>query len=239
MAASLLHALLFLSTSAAHAQVGGLSSPFVTGSIETWAGAEATRHSWSSYTGVSWAPLGTLAGDGLRLRVSGGYGEYRHKPTSLYGTVAFADLLTGYQMAFGPLTLKAWAGASFEGRLHDRPDQELPELMSATGAKWALEGWLNLSPSMWVQVDVADSSAARFMHRLRLGWRLTNTISIGLETGGYGHAVSSIDRRGGAFARYEWLGGELAVSTGLQLVAEQGDGRRRNPYGTVMYMTRF
>ncbi len=229
--------------STAEAQIGGLPSPFMSSSVETWSGAEATRHSWSMYTGATWAPLGKVTDEGLRLRLVGGYGQYRYSapidrtPTSIYGTVAFADLLVGTQMAFGPLTLKAFAGAAFESHTLDPIDTDNAVLGPARGAKWVVEGWLNLTPTLWVQADLANSTAHDgYFRRVRLGWRLTNTVSIGVEGGSFGNASSRNENgRGGAFARYEWLGGELSVSGGLS-----GDiAAPRNPYGTVMYMTRF
>ena len=125
----------------AHAQIAGLPSPFLSGRAETWTGAEATRHSWSTYTGVNWSPFGKLGEDGVRLRLSGGYGEYRYAARvdgvtqSIYGTAAFADLLVGYQMAFGGLTLKAFAGATFDGHLLDPFDETNKTEGTATGVK--------------------------------------------------------------------------------------------------------
>ena len=55
-----------------------------------------------------------------------------------------------------------------------------------------------------------------------------------IASGAFGNAASD-SGRGGGFARYEWLGGEMSVSGGIS-----GDIERpRNPYGTVMYLMRF
>lgn len=225
----------------AHAQIAGLPSPFLSGRAETWTGAEATRHSWSTYTGVNWAPFGKLGEDGIRLRLSGGYGEYRYAARvdgvtqSIYGTAAFADLLVGYQMAFGGLTLKAFAGATFDGHLLDPFDETNKTEGAATGVKGAIESWLNLSPSSYAQLDLSYGTAhSTYNSRARLGYRLTNTISLGLEGGAFGNAAGR-NGRGGAFVRYEWLAGELSLSGGMS-----GDlAAPRNPYGTLVYRTWF
>lgn len=235
-------ALLFVAvTRPALAQIGGLPSPFQTNTAETWTGAEATRHSWSTYTGINWSPFGKITQDGLRLRLAGGYGEYRYAGNvegttqSIYGTAAFADLLVGYQRGFGPLTLKAFAGATFDGHLLDPFDEASKVGGAATGAKGVLESWLNLSPDTFAQFDLSYATAHQtYNSRLRVGYRLNRVFSIGLEGGAFGNLAAN-NGRGGAFARYEWLGGELSLSGGIS-----GDiAAPRNPYGTLVYLTRF
>lgn len=230
---------LVFSSAPAHAQFAGLRPPFFSGTAEAWAGADATRNAWSSYTGFNWAPFGKLVDAGWRMRLAGGYGEYRYEGgrprQSIYGSAAFADLLVGYQMAFGDLTLKAFAGATFDGHLLAPFDETNPVNGSATGAKAVVESWLNLSPSAWLQVDGAYGTAhAGYTTRVRIGWRAMHSISLGVEGGAFGNEASR-SSRGGAFVRYEWLAGELSVSGGVS-----GDiAEPRNPYGTFVYLTRF
>lgn len=231
----------FGSAISAHAQFAGLPAPFLSNKAEFWSGAEATRHAWSSYAGVTWSPLGKLAEDGVRLRVGGGYAQYGYpiqvgrQSISIYGTAAFADLLMGYQMGVGALTLKAFAGASFDGHVLEPFDEGNKVNGSATGAKAALEGWLNITSTTWAQLDASYSTAhSVYSSRVRLGYRVTHGISAGLEGGAFGNEVSK-GGRGGGFVRYEWLGGEVSLSGGVS-----GDiAAPRNPYGTVVYLTRF
>lgn len=239
LAGSALSIAFLSSSSPAHAQFAGLPPPFFSGTAEAWAGVDTTRNSWSSYAGFNWAPFGKLVDAGWRMRLAGGYGEYRYEGgtprQSIYGTSAFADLLAGYQMAFGDLTLKAFAGATFDGHLLDPFDEGNPVNGAATGAKVVLESWLNLSPSAWLQLDGAYATAhAGYTTRARIGWRATRSISVGLEGGAFGNEASQ-SGRGGAFVRYEWLAGELSLSGGVS-----GDiAEPRNPYGTFVYLTRF
>lgn len=229
------------SSPSARAEGKGLPTPFVTGAVEWWSGADATRHSWSTYSGVNWSPFGKLADDGLRFRFTGGYGEYRYSgwvdggTETIYGTATFADLLAGYQLGLGALTLKAFAGATFDGHFLTEFDTNNPVNANATGAKGVLEGWLNVTPSTWAQVDLAYATAhASYSSRLRLGHRVAHGLSLGVEGGQFGNEASDNGRLGG-FARYDWLGGELSVSGGVS-----GDiAAPRNPYGTLVYMTKF
>ena len=235
------HASFFVSFAPAQAQIAGLPAPFLSNSAEIWTGVDATRHAWSTYAGATWAPAGKLTDPGLRLRAGGGYGEYRYaakigrETLSIYGTAAFADLLVGYQMAFGNLTLKAFAGGAFDGHLLEPFDQNNKVNGSATGAKLVGEAWLNITPATWAQLDASYATAhSAYFSRLRLGFRVTHGISVGLEGGSFGNEASR-NGRGGAFARYEWLGGELSVSGGVS-----GDiAAPRNPYGTLVYLMRF
>ncbi len=223
------------------AQTANLPPPFMTGAVEAWAGTDLTRHSWSSYTGLTWSPLGKLAEEGVRLRLAGGYGEYRYateisrRNRSIYGTATFADLLAGYQTNWGALTLKAFVGATFDSHVLAPFDPGNSVNGAATGAKAVVESWINLTPSAWMQLDGAIASAHHaYNSRLRLGYRVTPTLSLGLEGGGFGTAASD-SGRGGGFARYEWLGGEVAMSGGVS-----GDvAAPRNPYATIVYLTRF
>lgn len=208
---------------------------------EAWVGADVIRHAWSVYSGGTWAPFGKLQDDGFRLRMVGGYGQYRYQGSidaqaqTVYGTSTFADVLAGYQMGLGALTLKAFAGATFDGQLLDPFDAGNPVNGNATGAKGVLEAWLNLTSNTWAQTDLSYSTAHRaYFSRLRLGYQVTGGVSLGVEGGAFGNAASDSGRAGG-FLRYEWLGGEVSVSGGVS-----GDiAAPRNPYATFVYLMKF
>jgi hypothetical protein len=210
-------------------------------SHEVWAGAEATKRSWSIYSGLTWAPLGSIDADGLRFRASGGSGSYRYHttiygaPASIYGTPAFADLLVGYQMGLGPLTLKAFVGASFDQHWLQPHDAANELAGQQIGVKGAVEGWLNLTPRAWAALDVAAGTAhSNYYSRLRLAYRVLPSLSVGLEAGAFGHVAGDFSRVG-ALVRYDWTGGELAVSGGIT-----GDlDRPSTPYVAVMYLAKF
>ena len=171
----------------------------------------------------------------------GGYGQYRYstaidgKHVKVYGTSTFADLLAGYQMGLGALTLKAYAGATFDGHWLDPFDAGNAVNGRAAGAKGVIEAWLNLSAAAWAQLDAAYGTAhSTYFSRLRVGYRVTQGLSLGVEGGAFGNAASD-SGRGGGFARYEWMGGEVSVSGGVS-----GDIEKpRNPYATVTYLTKF
>lgn len=245
-----------LMTAAPAARANDLPSPFLSGTFEMWTGGEGVRRAWSAYSGFTWAPFGTLAETGLRIRATGGYGAYSYDGVvertrvSIYGTSVFADLLVGYQLRLGRLTLKGFAGASYDA--HDLepfdPANRLAE--PATGVKVALEVWYNLTDRAWAQADLSWSSAhGTYGGRARLGFRLhqgfMEDVSVGLEAGAFGNTAGD-DGRAGVFVRYAWYGGELSASAGVSSdIPEQRQGRGMSlsqwshPYGTLVYLKRY
>jgi hypothetical protein len=223
--------------------------------FEFWAGAQAFKHAWSLYTGTTVAPFGDIQGDGLRLRVVGGYGAYRYagpravgvnsQVVHFKGTVSFSDVLVGYQKQLGPVTLKAFAGlATAQYRVApDDPETTIRE--PGFGGKAALETWWRIADRAWSSVDVSwatlhDSYAAR----ARLGWRFLPALSAGLEAGGAGNREVDSVRIGG-FLRYEWESGEVSASGGLanDRLWESVDRSRvthsNAPFATLSWLARF
>jgi hypothetical protein len=229
-----------------------LPSPFLSGKFETWSGGEAARRSLAAYSGFSWAPFGTLAQSGLRLRAAGGYGQYSYDgvvdyaPRSIYGTTVFADLLVGYQTSLGRLTLKGFAGAAFDRHVLQPHDAASRLAQPATGVKLVVEAWYNVTEQIWAQTDLSWTSAhATYSGRGRMGYRISQgfmtDLSVGVEAGAFGNAAGD-NGKAGLFARYAWYGGEISASAGVTgEVPAQGMSfsRWKNPYGTLVYLKRF
>lgn len=235
--AALCFAVAFITPPATAAPPDAVSLP----SIEVWAGADATSHTWSLYTGLTYAPFGPLAAEGLRLRIIGGYGEYRYQggaqvdDATVNGSVTFADLLIGYQTKFAATTIKAFAGINADLQHLDPDDPDNVVSGDEIGWKAVLEGWTDITPATWAALDLSFASAHdSFSSRLRLGYRLWPELSVGVEAGAFGNAESEAGR-GGAFVRYEWAGGEISVSAGVS-----GDiASPSNPYGTLTWLSRY
>lgn len=211
---------------------------------ETYAGADITGDVWLLYSGVTLAPLGDIHSDGLRLRTSGGYGQYGYSgrrsgdPTGAQrefrGTVKFIEALIGYQARVGDLTAKAFAGiAAIDHAVS--PDDPIASGGLLTqgldyGFKGVLEVWLNLGADAWTSLDASWTSAHQtYAGRWRLGYRVVPTISLGVEASINGNLLSESrilddgslreelrpQTRLGLFARYEWYTGEISVSGGI------------------------
>lgn len=174
------------------------------------------------------------------------------------GTVFYADALAGYLKRFGPLTAKAFAGVSLSGHavtdlfqplnIAVAPD-EAPIDGREIGVKAALEFWLNLGTQGWSSLDLNWTGAHdTYSARFRVAWRAWPTVSLGVEAivnGDQRHDITKfmsepgldhIERRLGAFARYEWYGGEVSLAGGIAAAADDGG---TNPYATLNWITQF
>lgn len=211
---------------------------------ETYAGADIANNVWLLYSGVTLAPLGDIHSDGLRLRASGGYGQYGYSGSrsgdpvnaqrEFRGTVKFVEALIGYQARVGDLTAKAFAGIAAIDHVVS-PDDPIASGGLLTqgldhGFKGVLEVWLNLGADAWTSLDASWTSAHQsYAGRWRLGYRVVPTISLGVEASVNGNLLSESrilddgslreelrpQTRLGIFARYEWYTGEISVSGGI------------------------
>lgn len=211
---------------------------------ETFTGADVSRDVWLLYSGVTLAPTGDIYGDGVRLRASGGYGEYSYQghragdpkntQRRFEGTISYVEVLVGYQKRIGELTAKAFAGiAAIDHVVSPGDPIALGGLLTQGmeyGVKGALELWLNLGSDAWTSLDASWTNAHQtYASRWRLGYRLLPTMSLGLEAAINGNALSGqrvLDdgsqretlhpqSRAGLFARYEWNSGEISISGGI------------------------
>jgi hypothetical protein len=219
---------------------------------EVWSGADASSDVWLVYSGVTVAPWSQIHGEGVRLRVVSGYGQYtfedhlrrpagdKDNPISeFHAKTAFADALVGYLWRFDPLTAKVFVGISAITHVVAPAGAETDRQGLEVGPKGAVELWLNMGPNAWGSFDLNwttahDTGAAR----LRTAYRVMPKLSAGVESG-----VNSTgefqDLRGGAFVRYDWDGGEISASGGL---AGNFSGLRSgdtDPYMTVNWITQF
>jgi hypothetical protein len=223
--------------------------------VELYSGAEAFRHAWSLYTGATFAPFGSILEDGLRLRAAGGYGAYTYSgaravgPTSQIidfgGEAGFAEFLVGYHKQLGSWSFKLYGGGTLSQH-HVSPDD--PETVirgQGLGGKVVLESWWDMTERSWTSLDLSWASLYdSYSARARLGWRLLPSLSAGLEAGASGNVEGDIARLG-AFVRYEWAGGELAVSGGIAndaLLEGAGNpdiAEASVPYATLSWLMRF
>ena len=201
-------------------------------------GGEVAGPAWSAYatTTIALSAMGIggpggIREDGWRLRTGAGYWQYSDRPVkwvpgvgetrvALKRNGSFADLLLGYHKSLGPLTIKAYGGVAYsnESWLQDGLDDGSPG--SAFAAKVLVESWLNLTPMSFAQLDAGWTSLRdTITARARLGYRITPSLSLGLEAGYWSNVDAESDAgvtawRYGGFVRYEWGSGEISLSAG-------------------------
>ena len=228
------------------AMADGLTEePYVPGWREVWGGADVSSHAWLIYSGVTVAPYGNVYEDGLRLRVTGGYGGYvyagerRTQQQTFNARTSYAEGLVGYQKRFGPVTAKGFVGVSAIEHEIEPFDPENPVQGQKFGPKLAAELWINMGGQAWGQADVSWTSAHNTSSaRVRTGYRIWGDASIGLEGAIYANDLGE-DVRAGVFTRYAWQGGEFSIAGGYAgRFLEQAD-MLRDPYTTATLLLQF
>ncbi len=213
---------------------------------ELWVGADASSHVWLIYGGMTVAPLSeTMFSDGIRLRMSSGYGGYSYtgsrggREVTFHADTAFADALIGYLKRFGPLTAKAFAGAAAIEHRIDPFDPENPVQGMAYGPKAVVELWLNMGEKAWTSLDANWTSAHQtYAGRMRAGYRVFADVSLGAEGLVNGNAQDK-DARGGLFVRYAWEGGELSLAGGVSGRFFEDAKDMTDPYATVTWLVQY
>lgn len=171
---------------------------------QVWTGADASDNVWLLYTGVTMSPWSRMHEEGLKLRASGGYGEYKYRkapddpdfpdperPLGFHARMHYADFFVGYLMRFGELTAKAFVGPSIISHDISPFDQWAIAYGDEIGVKGVLEFWLNIGERGWGSLDLSWSSAHETRSvRSRVGYRVWSNISVGIE------AALNVDAQG-------------------------------------------
>lgn len=208
-------------------------------------GVEVTGHSWSTYLGTTTAFQTDIRADGFKLRGMSGIGAYtytsprwdgrRKAPIAFSGEHVFADVFLGYQHTFGPWIVKGFAGVTQQWHRITPLDIENSVQGGKLGFKGALETWLRIGETAFVQTDLHWAQAFEtYSARIRGGYRLTPAWSVGMEAGATGNATYDAGRIGG-FARLDWNFGEASISVGA--VGDQSG--TTGPYGSFGLLFRF
>jgi hypothetical protein len=214
-------------------------------SHEIWAGVDAATHVWLAYTGTTIAPYGGMFEDGLRLRAATGYGRYFYtgdrngQLRSFSAQTVFTDALVGYLKRMGPLTAKAFVGAS--AIQHDIApfDPQNPVEGLDYGPKAVAEFWLNMGPSAWSSLDLNWTSAHdTYAGRLRGAYRVMQHVSLGAEARVDGNALDK-DTRGGLFLRYDWATGEVSAAVGVSGRSLENARDMTDPYATLTWLMQY
>lgn len=238
---------------------------------ETWSGVDVARDNWLVYSGTTAAPFGHIHEPGLRLRAAGGYGQYAYTGNRSFdasediqtfeATTYFGEVLIGYLERFGPLTAKAFAGASYLA--HDIAPNDPDNLVigDEIGLKGVLELWLDIGDIGFTSLDASWNTAFDTRSvRLRTGANVAPGLSAGLEAWLNLDEQSDCDlgwddsedcyqdeetdlldyTRGGLFVRYVWDDGEISLSGGVSGGSFQSAGEAPpEPYATMNWITQF
>lgn len=249
---ALIAATAFLLCARAHADEPGVAEAAAdpadaVAAKEIWSGAEVFGSTWATYTGVTVA-AGGIAQEGFRLRLTGGVSLRRvaDGPMKAWSSQPFADALAGWQWQIGAVTLKAFAGVTGNAELRSSEPAFAAVRDLRIGPKVALETWWTIDPINWASLDVSFAGPQSFLwSRARYGTRLLPQVSLGPEVGFAGD-VAKLGGRIGAFARFDWDTGEIALAGGFTRSGSTIAGREdrsedatNSRYLTVLWLQRF
>jgi Cellulose biosynthesis protein BcsS len=193
---------------------------------EYFTGFEVSDNYASAYVGAGYAlSKAGLYEQGWRVRAVGAYGRYdyegallvdsEYQPTRFDGQNAFAAALVGYQFRPGRLILKLFAGIEAEDQPIVPHDPNNSVQGSAVGLRLQAESWLDLSERMYLSADATYGTAFQeYWALVRLGYRLRERFSLGLEGGALGNEEYNAGRAGG-FARVTFRAMEVTLSSGF------------------------
>ncbi|MEO1207215.1 MAG: cellulose biosynthesis protein BcsS [Pseudomonadota bacterium] len=209
--------------------------------FDSYAGADVGTNYWLVYSGVTVAPFSDVHQNGVRLRVSGGYGRYKYD-SFRYGDVPstqsfdvatnYLEALAGYQQKIGIMTAKGFIGVTQIDHAISPADPGNRVSGSQVGVKGTVELWFDLSDDWYASLDGSYTTAHKTRSaRLRVGYRLQPNVSFGLEARLNQDAQADFKLSEdedevfrqepldyvliGVFGRYEWPMGEVSGSIGL------------------------
>lgn len=193
---------------------------------EFFSGFELSDNYASVYLGGGYAFGKGLFAPGWRLRSVASYGRYRYDGTLPAGvdTVAvefdgeeyFGSALVGYQFhPRGNLVVKLFAGIESDSQIISPHDPHNSVQGSALGLKLQAETWTDLSERYFLSADASYGTAfQQYWALARLGYRLRERLSLGLEGGALGNEEYNAGR-GGGFARVTLRAMEVTLSSGF------------------------
>jgi hypothetical protein len=193
---------------------------------EFFTGFEASDNYASAYLGGGYAFGKGLYAPGWRLRSVASYGRYRYDGTlpvgvdnvaiEFDGEEYFGSALVGYQFhPGGRLIVKLFAGIESDSQSISPHDPNNSVQGSALGLRLQAETWTNLSERYFLSADASYGTAFQEYWALaRLGLRLGERVSLGLEGGVLGNEEYNAGR-GGGFARVNFRAMEVTLSSGF------------------------
>lgn len=210
--------------------------------VNLFGGVAASPDAIYGYAGATYALNQDLQRDGFLLRVDGGDGEYSYLRTiALRQNVSFqnGDFAVGYQSYFNGIRVSGYLGANIESNNNTDPSAVVE------GTKWGIKGqadiYAPLGRSFFAYVLGSYSTVwSNYLIMGKLGYRLTDAVSIGPELMGLGN-VSWDSVRTGPFISYSLTARtDLIVSGGYSWdTRAQGIFRENGAYGSLYVSTKF
>jgi hypothetical protein len=203
--------------------------------MSAWTGFDGSMDSQYGYAGALYAFKQDLDADGLILRLGLGGGRYETDGANAHWVDHYdLDVMIGYHLSLGRAAVSVFAGGDFKN--HDNADQDADIRGLQLGAKAQIEAYAPLTDQLFVSAFANYSTAFdSFNARAKLGYRVSDTFSVGPETAVLG--CEQFDQvRAGIAAAFRIGAAEIAPSAGAAWKFDEED---YGLYGGINLYTRF
>lgn len=248
-----------LSVSSASDQIAGKGEGENAPRFEAYTGADYAGRGIGLNSNAIWSIFGPVAAPGIRLRVGALASVYGGKGANVFSTAflpsdikAISDIMLGYQMNYGSLWLKLYAGAAYQNHTMLIWDVGQTPTGESWGAKAAIETWWRVSERTWTSINMSwlqlNNESSLYS---RLAYEVlqfdAGAVSLGGEAGATlndantfkgGRRLNRYDDnlRGGGLINLRYGTHDLTVSGGL---AQDNRDANWRPYATVVYGKKF
>lgn len=216
-------AALLLSSCLVHPQDGRAGDAGNPARVELFSGGDLTSNSAFAYFGLAWALGRDVREGGMRLKLLLGRGGFDYRTTlpgltaesSIEGDVSLVQAMAGYQWRRGAWTIKGYAGVAWEDHSVLPNDPSNSVRGAEAGLIGQIELWRNIGSRGFGSLDASYTRTFDgYFIQGRLGRRVSQRLSLGLEGAGLGNEEYD-NGRGGGFVRLHLRGTELTVSGGV------------------------
>jgi len=225
--------------------VRGLANPYIQEKADFFGGIDAAKATMFVWMGATYAPFGTLAEDGWRVRMMGGAGKYSYNTSVVPGGIndAFSfsgEFLGGYRKTFAnvfgqTLYVGAFAGLHYEDQILIYDDPGNPARGSEAGFKASLELYTRVAERFIVTAFGSASTVhEKYYAKTTLLYELNDMWALGGEVATMGDARFKENRAGLAGA-LTWQKKIFALSGGVL----ENSGRGQGTYLTLSVYSPF
>jgi hypothetical protein len=130
--------------------------------FEMYLGADYDSRAGALMSSTVWSPFGPIAAPGFRVKLDGLANVYGDTNTSVFSSKflaadlkALGDAMAGYQINYGELWLKLYAGAAYQAQTRAFWQASQLVQQKVWGATGAIESFWRVSDRVWTSANVS------------------------------------------------------------------------------------
>jgi hypothetical protein len=228
--------------------------------FEMYLGAGYDGRAGALMSSTVWSPFDPVAGQGFRIKLDGLANVYGDTNATVLSSnflaadlKALGDAMAGYQLNYGELWLKLYAGAAYQAQTKAFWQAGQLVQQKAWGAAAAIESFWRVSDRIWTSVNVSwmqpdntsslYSRAAYEVYRSEGGLKISagveadiTTSNAGIFKEGRALDLNNTYVSAGPLLNLRYGVNDFSLSGGL---SEVSDERTPRPYATIRYGRQF